>query len=102
MSRARNVALGTLGAAAWAAAGVAAAGHRGQTTQQAAATFGAGAVSHDKTTTCVAGDGTYQYTDATYTGTANLSGTTAIPKAQLSTLDVVTDSGRLLVRIDVN
>ena len=39
---------------------------------------------------------------ATYTGTANLSGTTAIPKAQLTTLDVVTDGGRLLVRLDVN
>jgi hypothetical protein len=39
---------------------------------------------------------------ATYTGTADLSGTTAIPRAQLSSLDIVTDDGRLLVRLDVN
>ncbi len=73
MSRARLIALAALGAAALAATGVAAAGHRTQTTQQAAATFDAGSVSHEKTTTCVADDGTYENTTATYTGTAGSS-----------------------------
>jgi Putative zinc-finger len=39
---------------------------------------------------------------ATYTGTADLSGTTAIPRAQLTALDVVTEDGRLLVRLALN
>jgi hypothetical protein len=73
MSRARITALGTLGAAALAAAGVAAAGHRAQATQQAAASFSADAVSHARTAGCVAGDGTYQDTNATYTGSATSS-----------------------------
>lgn len=73
MSRTRLAALGTLGAAALAAAGVAAAGHRTQTTQQAAGSFSAGDVSHARTTTCVASDGTYAYTNATYTGNATSS-----------------------------
>jgi hypothetical protein len=73
MSRARIAALATLGAATLTAVGVAAAGHRAQTTQQAAASFGAGAVSHARTTTCVASDGTYQDTNATYTGNATSS-----------------------------
>lgn len=73
MSRARLIALAALGAAALAATGVAAASHRTQTTQQAAATFDAGSVSHEKTTTCIAGDGTYENTTATYTGTAGSS-----------------------------
>jgi hypothetical protein len=70
MPRPRIVAFGTLAAAALAAAGVAVAGHRTQTTQQAAASFSAGSISHARTTTCVAGDGTYQDTNATYTGNA--------------------------------
>ncbi|HXH96748.1 MAG TPA: hypothetical protein VNH40_06000, partial [Gaiellaceae bacterium] len=70
MSRPRIVAFGTLAAAALAAAGVAVAGHRTQTTQQAAASFSASDVSHAKTTTCVASDGTYQDTNATYAGSA--------------------------------
>lgn len=70
MPRRRLAALGTLGAAALAAAGVAAAGHRAQTTQQAAATFTATAVSHNRTTGCVGSDGSYQNTTATYTGSS--------------------------------
>lgn len=38
---------------------------------------------------------------ATYTGTADVPGTTAIPADQLESLDVVTDDGRLLVRLTV-
>ena len=34
-------------------------------------------------------------------GTAEVAGTTAIPTSRLSELDVVTDSGRVLVRIPV-
>jgi hypothetical protein len=70
MSRARVTVVAAFGAAALTAAGVAVAGHRTQTTQQAAATFGAGTVTRDRTTTCVAGDGTYEDATATYTGTA--------------------------------
>jgi hypothetical protein len=68
MSKARLAAFGGFSAAALVAVSVAAAGHRAQTTQQAAASFGATAVSHNRTTTCVASDGTYQNTSATYTG----------------------------------
>jgi hypothetical protein len=38
---------------------------------------------------------------ATYTGTADVPGTTAIPADQLESLDVVTDDGRLLARLTV-
>ncbi len=38
---------------------------------------------------------------ATYSGTADVPGTTAIPADQLSSLDVVTDDGRLLARLTV-
>lgn len=71
MSRKRLAAFGGLGAAALVAAGVAAAGHRTQTTQQATASFAAAPVSPNRTTTCVASDGTYQDTKATYTGTTS-------------------------------
>jgi hypothetical protein len=60
-------------AAAAAAAGVAAATRHAQSTQAAAADFSAGSVSHSQTQTCVAGDGTYQLTTATYTGTSSSS-----------------------------
>jgi Putative zinc-finger len=38
---------------------------------------------------------------ASYTGTANVSGTTAIAAAQLTSLDIVTDDGRHLLTLDV-
>jgi putative zinc finger protein len=38
---------------------------------------------------------------ATYSGTADVPGTTAIPADQLASLDVVTDDGRLLARLTV-
>ena len=59
--------------AAVAAAGVAAATRHTQSTQAAAADFTAGTVSRSHTTTCAASDGTYQFTTATYSGTATSS-----------------------------
>lgn len=73
MPRTRPLALATLAAGALAAAGVAAASQRAQTTQQAAATFAAGTVSHSRTKSCTGSDGAYQETVATYTGTASSS-----------------------------
>lgn len=84
MSRNRIAALVLLASAALAAAGVAAAhSRRSQSTQAAAATFAAGSVSHDRSTTCTGGDGTYRETVATYEGTSSsgdsrLSGSLAI------------------------
>ena len=62
-----------LAIAAVAAAGVAAATRHAQSTQAAAADFAAGSVSRSHSETCVASDGTYQLTTATYTGTATSS-----------------------------
>jgi hypothetical protein len=74
MRRNRPIALAALGCAALAAAGVAAASHRRtQATTQAAATFAAGTVSNSHTSSCTAGDGTYEETTATYTGSASSS-----------------------------
>ena len=72
MSKKRLAAAGAL-VAALAVSGVAAAGHRSQATQQAAADFSAGSVTRSHTTTCTAADGAYQETTATYTGTASSS-----------------------------
>jgi hypothetical protein len=38
---------------------------------------------------------------ATYTGTADIAGTTAIPKADVAAIDVVTSAGRRLVHVPV-
>jgi CHRD domain len=75
MHRKRLAALGALGCTALAVAGVAAASHRAQGTQQAAASFNATTVTHSKTATCTGSDGTYEQTTATYTGTATSSDT---------------------------
>lgn len=73
MSRKRLAALGTLGAAVFAAAGAAVAAHAVQSTQSASATFTATTVSKAHTTTCTGSDGTYQDTNAWYSGTATSS-----------------------------
>jgi hypothetical protein len=74
MSRKRLASLALVAGAALAAAGVAAAGYRHlQSTQAAAATFDAASVSHASSRTCVASDGTYRETTATYTGNASSS-----------------------------
>jgi hypothetical protein len=70
MPRSRVAALAAVGAAALAAAGVAVADHSTQTTQKAAAQFSATTVSHSRATSCVASDGPYEDTTATYTGAA--------------------------------
>ena len=70
MLRPRIAIPAVLVAAAVAAVGVAAATRNTQTTQAAAADFAAGSVSKTSTQTCTGGDGTYQTTTATYTGTA--------------------------------
>lgn len=59
--------------AAVAAAGVAAATRHTQSTQAAAADFAASTVSRSHMTTCAASDGAYQFTTATYAGTATSS-----------------------------
>lgn len=74
MPRKRSAALAALGLTALVAAGVAAAGHRrARETHQAAASFTAGAVSHNKSSSCTASDGVYEETTATYSGTASSS-----------------------------
>jgi hypothetical protein len=73
MPRTRWIVLAGLVAAAVAAAGAAAAAHRAQTTQQASATFAATTVANAQNRSCTASDGTYQETDATYSGTATSS-----------------------------
>jgi CHRD domain-containing protein len=60
-------------AAAAAATGVAAATRHTQATQAATADFAATSVSESHSSTCTAGDGNYQDTTATYTGTATSS-----------------------------
>ena len=72
MSKKRLAAAGAL-VAALTVSGVAAAGHRSQATQQAAADFSAGSVTRTHTKTCTASDGAYQETTATYSGTASSS-----------------------------
>lgn len=69
MSKTRSIVAGVLVAAAVGAAGAAAA-HRTQSSQQAAATFAAGTVANTQSRSCTSSDGTYQETTATYTGTA--------------------------------
>jgi hypothetical protein len=73
MPRPRLAALAALVLAALAAAGVAVAGHRSQSSQAAAASFDAGSVTKTHTHSCVGADGTYQDTNATYTGAASSS-----------------------------
>lgn len=73
MSRQRLAAVAALPLAALAVAGIAAAAHRAQSTQQAAADFAAGSVGRTHARTCIGADGTYQDTTATYTGTATSS-----------------------------
>lgn len=75
MSRRHLAAIGGFVAAALVAVGVAAAGHRTQTAQKAAASFAAAPASPNRTTTCVASDGTYQDTKATYRGTSSSADT---------------------------
>ncbi len=70
MRRSRLVALAAPAVVAALVAGVAAAGHRSQSSQQVAADFAAGSVTKTHTRTCVGADGTYQDTTATYTGAA--------------------------------
>jgi hypothetical protein len=73
MLRSRIAVPVVLAAAAMAATGVAAATRHTQSTQAAAADFTASSVSRSHSETCVASDGTYQFTTATYTGTATSS-----------------------------
>lgn len=74
MSRKRLAALGLLACAALTTVGVAAASRfRAQSSQAVAATFAAGSISHARSTTCTAADGTYRETVATYDGTATSS-----------------------------
>lgn len=74
MSRKRLLPLVLFVASALAAAGVAAAGHRGPSVQSASATFDAATVSHKYQATCsVNGGDTFEATRATYTGTASSS-----------------------------
>ena len=70
MSRRRTTALAAFGAVALAAAGIAVAAHKTQSTQGAAADFATGAATRSHSRTCTASDGTYQDTNAVYTGTA--------------------------------
>ena len=81
--RPRLVAAGALAVASLAGAGVAAASHKSQTTQQATSTFAAAAVTQSRSSTCTSTDGVYQDTTATYSGTSassdpRLSGTVTI------------------------
>lgn len=83
LKRPRLAAVGALAVATLAGAGVAAASHRSQTTQQASSTFAAAAVTQSRSNTCTSTDGVYQDTSATYTGTstssdARLNGTVTI------------------------
>jgi hypothetical protein len=73
MSRKRLAALGGLGAAVLMAAGAAVAAHAVQSSQSAAADFTATTASKVHMTTCTGSDGTYQDTNAWYTGTATSS-----------------------------
>jgi hypothetical protein len=74
MSRKKLIAFALLAVAALAGAGVAVAGRlRAQATDQVQATFDAGTVAHQQTSTCTGADGTYQLTAAEYTGTASSS-----------------------------
>src|ERR1700758_2259454 len=72
MSRKRLATLAALGAGVIVAAGIAVAA-KTQSTQTAAADFGAGTVTKLHSHTCTGSDGTYQDTDAVYTGTATSS-----------------------------
>jgi hypothetical protein len=71
MCRKRLLPFVLFGVGALAAAGVAAAGHRGPSVQSASATFDATTISHKYQVTCsVNGGDTFEATRATYTGTA--------------------------------
>ena len=71
MLKTRYAVPAAVAAAALAATGVAAAHSQWtQSTQSAAADFTATSVSQSRSSTCTGGDGTYQDTTATYTGTA--------------------------------
>jgi hypothetical protein len=72
MSRKRLATLVVLAAGALVAAGIAVAAHL-QTTQSAAADFGATTATKLHTRTCTGSDGTYQDTNGVYTGTATSS-----------------------------
>ncbi len=83
LRRPRLAAAGALAVATLAGAGVAAASHKAQTTQQASSTFTAASVSQTRSSSCTSTDGVYQDTTATYTGTsassdARLSGAVTI------------------------
>jgi hypothetical protein len=98
MSRRRIGALATLGAATLAAAGIAVAGQKQQTTQAAVANFAAATASRVHSHICTASDGTYQDTNAVYTGDATssdsrLAGTLTIMAH--SVLNTTTGLGRL-------
>ena len=70
MHKPQLAAAGVLAAAALLGAGVAAASHRSQTTQQAVFTFDAGSVARSHSSSCTSTDGVYQTTSATYGGTS--------------------------------
>jgi hypothetical protein len=73
MLKSRIATLVALALVAATATSVAAATRHAQATQAAAASFTATSVSRSQSQTCVASDGTYQITDATYRGTATSS-----------------------------
>jgi hypothetical protein len=84
-----------LALSAMAATGVAAAVRHSQSTQAAAADFAAGSVSRNHSETCVAADGTYQLTTATYQGTATSSDARLSGAVEIRARSVVNTSTKL-------